>query len=489
MSSRKKRLAGVPLESETAPNTSFAAPYSSADKSTPQKRSVESTSSGMSAPARLVSLDAFRGFIMLMLAAHGFGIASLANAPEESPVWDLVNRPAFQWFAFHFEHPPWVSSFVPGTHDAAIGSPWWHWGVSFWDLIQPSFMFMVGVAVPYSLQRRNTQGESPFRRGLHALVRSIVLILMGVFLYSLWSPATNWIFPNVLAQIGLGYFFVYLCAGRKLWIPLTAFAFVLVGTWALMHFVPPPANYNPAEVNASVERGEVFAAPFAQWSKNGNAFSQFDVWFLNLFPRSEEAGPFTFNGGGYQTLNFIPSIATMLLGLFCGQILQSRIAPSRKLLSLIGLAIALLTLGVIAGATCCPVVKRIWTPGWVLFSGGYVVAMLAIFYTLFDLLPLQKLAFPLVVIGSNSLLVYFFGELLTGWFAENVKRHFGWIIEGTLGKIGELFKFFPNRDMLAGEMGSTLVTAFEPVINSTSAVIVIWLICYWLYRQRVFLKV
>lgn len=438
---------------------------------------------------RLVSLDAFRGFIMLVLAAHGFGISQLARTPAESPLWKILHRPSVEWLAFHFNHPPWQSSFVPGIHDATLGSAWLHVGVSFWDLIQPAFMFMVGVALPFSLARRDLQGERPWRRGWHALMRSIVLVLMGVFLYSLGKDSTNWIFPNVLAQIGLGYFFVFLMTNRRLWIQLLAFTCVLVGTWLCMHLTPPPADYQPELVNAQRERGDVFAPPYRQWSKNGNAFSTFDRWFLNLFPRPEKEGKFEFNSGGYQTLNFIPSIATMMLGMFCGQVLRSEVRPGEKFLFLFVLAIVLWGLGVAAGATCCPIVKRIWTPAWVLFSGGYVVGLLALFYLLFDVWPLQRLAFPLVVVGTNSLLVYFLGELLTGWIAENVQRHFGGAIEFLLGWLANSFHWLKNLDVPPAQAGEVMAQAFGPVIHAVSAVMIIWLICYWLYRQRVFLRI
>lgn len=440
-------------------------------------------------PPRLVSLDAFRGFIMLMLAAHGFGILALSQTPADRPLWSIIDRETTQRVAFHFDHPPWQTSFVPGTHDATVGSQWLHFGVSFWDLIQPAFMFMVGVSLPLSISRRSTIGQTQWRRGLHAFLRSVVLVLMGVFLYSLDASSTNWIFPNVLAQIGLGYFFVYLLTGRRLWIQSTAFVVILVGTWAAVHFTPPPADYVPENVAASRDRGEVYAPPYRQWSKNGNAFSTFDQWFLNLFPRAESEGPFQFNGGGYQTLNFVPSMATMLLGVFCGQILLSNITARRKVLWLLLFAVTLWGLGVITGATCCPIVKRIWTPSWVLFSGGYVVGMLALFTLLFDVLPLRRLAFPFVVIGANSLLVYFLGELLTGWLAENVHRHFGGILEASLGWFANTFHLLKNLDVPASEAGAVMLREFAPVINAVSAVAMIWLICYWLYRQKVFLRV
>src|SRR5690606_11931742 len=104
---------------------------------------------------RLVPLDAYRGFIMLMLAASGFGIARFAQLPEDAPVWQEQNRQTWQTIAFHFDHPQWESRF--GLM-----------GVSFWDLIQPAFMFMVGVAMPFSYLRREKSGQSALRRFVHA---------------------------------------------------------------------------------------------------------------------------------------------------------------------------------------------------------------------------------------------------------------------------------------------------------------------------------
>lgn len=438
---------------------------------------------------RLVSLDAFRGVIMFLLAAHGLGISQLASTKADSPLWKVLDRERVEWIAFHFRHPPWQSSFVPGIHDATIGNPWLHVGVSFWDLIQPAFMFMVGVALPFSLASRGSRGQSPFKRGRHAFIRSVVLVLMGVFLYSLNSTSTNWIFPNVLAQIGLGYFFVYLLTNRRLWVQWLAFGAILVGTWCLVHLTPPPEDYRPELVNAQRERGDVYAAPYRQWSKNGNVFSTFDRWFLNLFPRSPDQGRFEFNSGGYQTLNFVPSMATMLLGVFCGQILLGSAGGGKKFFQLVLLALILWGLGVAAGATCCPIVKRIWTPAWVLFSGGYVVAILALFYLLFDLWPLQFLAKPLVVIGTNSLLAYFLGELLTGWLSQNVLRHFRGVLEAGLGWLASTFHLLQNLGTPPDQAGPVMLELFGPVVHALAAVAAIWLICYWLYRQRVFLRI
>ena len=146
---------------------------------------------------RLRSLDAYRGLIMLAMASGGFALAKVAQNPEVTTQFDGTSWA--EWWVglwgfleYQCRHVAWA-------------------GCSFWDLIQPSFMFMVGVAMPFSYARREEKGESEWRMFGHVLFRSVILILLGVFLSSNWSPQTNFTFANVLAQIGLGYTFAYLC--------------------------------------------------------------------------------------------------------------------------------------------------------------------------------------------------------------------------------------------------------------------------------------
>ena len=100
-------------------------------------------------PQRLVSLDAYRGLIMVMLAASGFGILQLAALKPEAPVWQELDWSIWQQIGYHFGHTEWKSNFA-----APDGAYWGlEFGVSFWDLIQPAFMFVVGVAMPFSYAR------------------------------------------------------------------------------------------------------------------------------------------------------------------------------------------------------------------------------------------------------------------------------------------------------------------------------------------------
>lgn len=389
---------------------------------------------------RLVSLDAFRGLIMLTLAANGFGLLGLAReklkSEPDSKVWQFVK--------FHTDHPPWESNF--------------YWvGVSYWDLIQPSFMFMVGVAMPFSYTKRLNRGDSFWRMAGHALTRSIILILLGVFLSSAWSKQTNWTFVNVLTQIGLGYFFVFLLMGRPAILQLLVGAAALVGYWYwFVHYPTPGAT--------------AYADHFA---KNVNAASHFDEWFLNLFPRPTR---FTENEGGYCTLNFIPSAVTMLMGVMSGELLMSDRKPWTKVNILAALGIVSMILGVTAGYYVCPIVKRIWTPSWVLFSGAYVLWILAAFYLVTEVIGFKWWAYPLVWLGANSILLYVMGQLMRNWTRDQLLIHFG-NVKFNLGQ----FHFDYRQAMSSGPYASVWV--------SCSVMLVFWLICLWLYRQKTFVRI
>jgi predicted acyltransferase len=423
---------------------------------------------------------------MSVLAASGFGIANFARLPEDAPVWQEQSRALWQSLAFHFEHPVWDSKF--GLM-----------GVSAWDLIQPAFMFMVGTAMPFSDARRRAEGQSALNRWSHALLRAVVLVLLGVFLYSLRSERTNWIFTNVLAQIGLGYFFAYVLLGRRDWFQWTALAAVLGGYWWFFQQYELPQGYDLAAVSASAEKGEVFEGKSAPWSKNANAAHAFDVMFLNLLRHPPEAelqaagaaadatswAPdwlrqiafnntevFQFNSGGYQTLNFVPSIGTTLLGILCGQLIQRRKKSWRVFGMLLAWGALCMVLGLAAAEFACPIVKRIWTPSWVLFSGAYVIWILAACYALFDLLPLRWLAFPLAVVGMNSLAMYLMGQLMHGWTRDNVVGpHLNGLLQTMFG---------------AAALGDDM---YGRLIEPTAVFVVFWLIAYWMFRQRYFLRI
>lgn len=406
---------------------------------------------------RLLSLDAMRGFIMIMLAASGFGISRMAKLPATAPVWEVLDYEIWQRIAFQFTHPAWVSrtGFM---------------GVSFWDLIQPAFMFMVGVAMPFSYRTRKNDGSSGVRRFAHAFWRAIVLVLLGVLLQSFRTKSTNWIFTNVLAQIGLGYIFVYILMHFHKRLQIAAFVGILIGSWYFMDRVTVPENYDFAAVGVKPDEGATFDGRFAVWSKNVGPAFEVEKRLLNWFPRPNDK-PWSFHSGGYLTLNFIPSIATMLLGVFAGQLLISKRRDGAKIITLLLWGAASMLVALVADQFVCPIVKRTWTPSWVLFSGAWVLWMLAVFYLLFDLLPLRWIAFPFVVVGMNSIAMYLMGQMMRPWTTKVVETHFRKPIEWLVGDGA----FDPNK--------------FGSVVGPTGALVVFWLIAFWMYRHRYFVRI
>jgi predicted acyltransferase len=394
-------------------------------------------------PARLASLDAYRGFIMLAMASAGLSIPRVVTRLETRGPVD----PIWRFLAFHSDHVPWI-------------------GCSFWDLIQPSFMFMVGVALPYSVASRLAKGDSWTRIFFHAIWRAFLLILLAVFLSSPavrpegWmGPTTNWVFVNVLAQIGMGYVFVFLLVGRGLRVQFAALAAILVGYTLFFGLYPlPPSSYDWQAVKVP-EGWPHLTGWFAHWDKNSNAAHFFDLWFLNLFPRPQE---FRFNDGGYQTLNFIPSMATMILGLMAGEMLRREWSRPRKLGVLIVAALGCLVIGWGMGLTVCPLVKRIWTPSWAIYSSGWTFAMLAAFFAVIDVIGWRRWAFPLVVVGMNSIAMYCMSQLLKPWVRSSLNTHLG-------------------RTWFEGDYG--------PLVTSAAVLVVLWVFCLWLYRRKIFLKI
>jgi predicted acyltransferase len=386
--------------------------------------------------ARLVSLDAYRGFIMLAMAGEGFGFPQVAKQFPDSPVWQFLGR--------QFNHVPWA-------------------GCSFWDLIQPAFMFMVGVSMAYSYASRQAKGQSFGRLFGHAVFRAAVLILLGIFLYSNGRPQTNFVFKNVLAQIGLGYVFLFLLWNRPRWLQATAAGAILVGYWLLFVLYPlPAASFDYSSVGLFTDWPH-FTGFAAHWDKNTNAAAALDRWFLNLFPRPE---PFVFDKEGYTTLNFIPSLATMIFGLMTSELLRSQRTATSKFWRLIAYGIAALAVGTLLELIgVCPIVKRIWTPSFTLYSTGWVLLMLAAFYGPVELRGWRRWTWPLAVVGMNSLAIYCMSQLLTPWIERTLQTHFG----------SHLFDLFG--------------APYAPIAQSLFVVLVLWLICVWMYRQRIFVRI
>jgi heparan-alpha-glucosaminide N-acetyltransferase len=298
---------------------------------------------------------------------------------------------------------------------------------------------------------------------VHAVWRSVLLAWLGIFLRSMSSPQTNFTFEDTLTQIGLGYTFLFLlgfCSERVQW---SAFGAILVGYWVAWALYPAPGNgFDYASVGVPASWQHNFTGFASHWNKNSNLGQAFDVWFLNLLPRPR---PFLFNGGGYLTLSFIPTLGTMILGLIAGQWLRKSApaAPMKRLLAAGAIGIAL---GLFLHFTgICPVVKRIWTPAWTIFSGGACFLLLAAFTWLIEVKGYKRWAFPLVVIGVNSIAAYMMAHLFERFIVDSLRIHLG----------ANVFRIF----------GAGL----EPFCMGAAVLLTYWLMLWWMHRRKIFLRI
>jgi predicted acyltransferase len=156
----------------------------------------------------------------------------------------------------------------------------------------------------------------------------------------------------------------------------------------------------------------------------------------------------------------------MILGLLAGEWLKGKGSKEQKLRGLIIAGIGLVLLGLFCQwAGICPIVKRVWTSSYTLYSGGLVILMLASFYALIDWKGWRRWSFPLVVIGMNSIAIYVMSWTMESFFGNAVDRHFGWAITAIAGP------------------------TFQPVLHGFIVILLFWLILLWMYRRKIFLRI
>jgi heparan-alpha-glucosaminide N-acetyltransferase len=388
------------------------------------------------AVTRNIAVDAYRGFVMFLMMAEVLRLARVAANYPGNWFWSVL--------AFHQTHSEWV-------------------GCSLHDMIQPSFSFLVGVALPYSIASRIAKGGTFGKMFAHALWRSLLLIALGIFLRSLGHSMANFTFEDTLSQIGLGYPILFLLGFRSPRWQWSAFGVILAGYWLAWALYPAPGpGFNWQAVGVPPDWPHHLSGFAAHWDKNSNLGQAFDVWFLNLFPRPKA---FEFNSGGYLTLSFIPTLATMILGLIAGRWLRT----SAPRIPLKDFALA----GVIAVAASfalhflglSPIVKRIWTPSWTLFSGGVCFLFLAAFCWLIEMKGYKKWAFPLVVIGTNSIAAYCMAHLFERFFIESFRIGLG-----------------PHAFEIFG-------AGVQPFVQGWAVLACFWAILFWMYRRKIFLRI
>lgn len=406
-------------------------------------------------PGRVTAVDAYRGFVMFLMLAEVLHLANVAKATPDSPLWQAVR--------FHTTHVEWT-------------------GCSLHDLIQPSFSFLVGVALVFSLAARAARGEPFWRSALHALWRSVALVALGVLLRSVGDGhrRTYFTFEDTLSQIGLGYFLLFLIGRQRPRLWWTAFVALVVGYWAVFVLYPaPPADFPYASVGvppAWAADHQNWTGLAEHWKKNSNLAWAADTWVLNLFPRDK---PFAFNGGGYATASFIPTLATMVLGLIAGGWLRADGSAGKKVLWLVTAGMIGLAVGRALGDFgVCPVVKRIWTPSWVLFSGGWCLLLLALFHALTAGVGFHGWTYPLRVIGANSILIYVVAEVPVGnWLLTQVQKH---LPPDAFNRMAAV----PSE-----WVGVTDVKTVAQVLKGVVLLAVYWLFLWWLYVKKVFVRI
>jgi len=388
-------------------------------------------------PQRLLSLDTFRGFAMFLMAAELMELPGVAAHFHDSAFWRTIG--------FHSDHVVWT-------------------GCSLHDLIQPAFTFMVGVALPFSISSRLAKGQSKGEMMRHAVVRAFILVVLGVVLRFLDEKHVHWTYEDTLAQIGLGYpllFLLGLGSTRSRW---GAFMAILVGYWAVFAFYPLPGpGFDRVAADIPADWAHDFTGFAAHWNLNSNAAWAFDRWFLNLFPAGDS---FRGNPEGYSTLSFIPTLGTMILGLIAGQWFRDghRGLPMLKRLLIAG-GVCLLAGVLLDASGVSPSVKKLWTPSWTLFSGGWCFFMMAAFHGINDELGFNAWSSPFRVLGMNSILMYVLVHLAECFTASGHRLHMNGFPMNAFGPV------------------------YEPAVHGALVLLVLWSLMWFLYRRKIFVRI
>src|SRR5437899_4134788 len=271
----------------------------------------EVSAAPMQLTQRLLSLDVYRGVIMVSLISYGFGLRALANNPR----WGFLAR--------QVDHSQWT-------------------GVVFWDLIQPAFMFMVGVAMPFAFAKRRAMGASRAQLLRHALRRAAGLIVLGLLITCITDGKISIEFRRVLQQIAVGYVISFFLLDRGYVAQTIAAGVILIcytAAWMIFarHTGTDPWGMGDANMGGAFER---------------------------LIFRHNSSGH-------YVSLNSIPETATILFGVMCGQLVGSDLSKKSVMMWLALTAAVGIGGGLLLGLWI-PIVKRIWTASFCLYSGGMV---------------------------------------------------------------------------------------------------------------------
>ncbi|RKR04584.1 putative acyltransferase [Flavobacterium sp. 90] len=373
---------------------------------------------------RLISLDALRGFVMFWIMSGEHIIHALAKA---API------PVFIWMSSQLHHAEWN-------------------GITFYDMIFPVFLFVAGVSMPYSFEKKiqlagvktakDLPGNEKRKIYLSMLKRTSILLVLGFVVNGIlrFDGFDHTRFASVLGRIGLAWFFagiIYLNFDFKK--QLIWFFGILIGYYAAMKWIPVP------DFGAGV------------LTKEGSLEGYIDRLFLPGRLHSTVYDP----EGIFST---IPAIATALLGVFTGTFLKAKYSYSvkEKLLLMTLTAVVLIIAGLLWDINF-PINKHLWTSSFVFFVGGFSILFFVFFYLIIDLFGFHKWAFPLILIGSNSILIYIAAEGLVD-FKHTADYVFGGLIQYT-------------------------PIVWQPFFAALSVTVVQLILLYFLYKKKWFLKI
>jgi len=357
-------------------------------------------------PDRILSIDIFRGFTMFLLIGEFTRLYyHLGPGTMEGTIIGAITT--------QFHHHPWN-------------------GLRFWDLIQPYFMFIVGLSLPFAVKSRINKGDTSHQILIHVIKRSVILFLMGWGLYCIGPGKITFQFQNVLAQIGVTYLIAYLVMNRSFKFQVIFSVGLLVLTDGVYRLFPVE-GFNHAFVN-----GENF----------GN-------WVDSLLGVKSS----------WASVNAIPTAAHTIWGVLAGKLLMSDQSTSKKFKKLLITGVLLVIAGYLMDPLT-PIIKRISTSSFVVVSGGWSLVTLALFFWIADIKKWTK-GWPLFfgVVSMNSLFIYLFAHVGGADLVETILHPFTYALFDWGG-------------------GKT-----APVITSILVWTALWGLCYWMYKKRLFIKI
>jgi predicted acyltransferase len=350
----------------------------------------------------------------------------------------------------------------PGSDDLAYGpikhADWNGWTSA--DFIFPSFLFLVGVSMVFSFAARLQRGESRKQILFHAFQRSLILIAIGLFVNV--SPVIGvdlhaWRFEGVTQRIALCYFaaaILVLWSSRRR--TVLAMCACLLGYWALLRFFPVPGLGRPGH-----------GIPFMDPDRNLVAWLDRKLFMGHLYNGTRDPE---------GILSTIPAIATTLIGVLTGHWLRSERSPATKAFRMLGAGI----LGLVAGEVWnlwFPINKNLWTSSFVLFTGGFALAFLAFLYWMLEIRKWRGAwTMPVLVFGMNA---------IAGFVADSFVYGPGYTF--TAKSPSGSVSWHDAAQARLVSLGASAANA--SLIYSLAAVLFCWILLWFLWRKRIFLKV